>query len=314
MKGISPEIFSFKDDAARVILRDGVYYRAILPAYQDAYEHLMRSGLYTELIESKLLIPHQEVACDPSLKAYALLRPEQIDFLSLPFEWSYSQWRKVLLAYLEINLIALRYGMILKDATPYNFYLKGGKAILFDTSSFDFFRAPDYWIAYRQFCEELFGPFALMHYEGMRWGRMMLANHQGLPLDFISQNLPFKSYFNFSCLLHLHLHAKAYLKQGAPKDPSKGFSTEKLNEVLLLLKGTVKKWNSYHQYANYWSSYYEVDIESEEYLLDKEETVKAYLQSCPVQTVVDLGANTGKFSELACQYAERVVALEFDKK
>lgn len=314
MKGISPENFSFKDYSARVFLKDGEYYRAITPEYQAEYSHLMTSGLYAELVQSKLLNPHQEVELSTEQQAYKILYPQQIDFISLPFEWCFAQWRKVLLAYLEINLISLKYGMILKDATPYNFCLQGGKALLFDTSSFAFFKEPNYWIAYRQFCEEILGPFALMHYRGMRWGRLMLASHQGLPLDFISQNLPIKSYLNLSCLLHLHLHSKSYQKHGVQKDNTKGFTKEKLIEVFLLIKGTINKWNTYHQYANYWSEYYDIDIETEEYLHDKQETVKAYLQSCSVKSVLDLGANTGKFSELACDYAERVVALEFDKK
>jgi predicted RNA methylase len=314
MKGISPEYFSFKDYSARVFQQEGIYYRAITPEYLVEYDHLMNSGLYAELVQSKLLNPHQEVELSTEHQAYKILYPQQIDFISLPFEWCYAQWRKVLLAYLEINLIALKYGMILKDATPYNFCLQGGKARLFDTSSFTFFKEPNYWIAYRQFCEEMLGPFALMHYRGMRWGRLTLASHQGLPLDYISQNLPLKSYLNLSCLLHLHLHAKSYQKPGAKKDKSQGFSQEKLIEVFLLIKGTVQKWDTYHQYTNYWSEYYDIDIETEEYLQDKQETVKSYLQSCSVKSVLDLGANTGKFSELACDYADRVIALEFDKK
>lgn len=314
MKGISPEYFSFKDYTARVFQQEGIYYRAITPEYQAEYEHLMTSGLYSELVQSKLLIPHQEVELSTEQEAYKILYPQQIDFLSLPFEWCYAQWRKVLLAFLEINLIALKYGLILKDATPYNFCLQGGKALLFDTSSFSFFKEPNYWIAYRQFCEEMLGPFALMHYRGMRWGRLTLASHQGLPLDFISKNLPLKSYLNLSCLLHLHLHAKSYQKPSAKKGKSQGFSQEKLIEVFSMIKGSVQKWDTYHQYPNYWSEYYDIDIETEEYLQDKQETVKAYLKSCTVKSVLDLGANTGKFSELACHYADRVIALEFDKK
>jgi len=71
------------------------------------------------------------------------------------------------------------------------------------------FESPDYWIAYRQFCEEFLGPIALMHYRGHRWGRLTMAALRGLPLDFISEQLPWKSYLNISCFLHIHLHAKA---------------------------------------------------------------------------------------------------------
>ena len=314
MSKIYPQYFSFKDQTARVFQNKGIYYRAILQEYQIEYDFLMSSGLYSELVKSKLLIPHQEIENIFEYKAHKILHPKQINFLSLPFEWCYSQWRKVILAFLEINLIALKYGMILKDATPYNFSLQGGKALLFDTSSFAFFKEPNYWNAYRQFCEEMLGPFALMHYKGTQWGRMTLASHQGLPLDFISRNLPINSYLNLSSLLHLHLHGKASQKSDVQKNNSKGFTKDKLIEVILLIKNTINKWETYHQYPNYWSEYYDIDIETEEYLLDKQETVKVFLQSSSVKSILDLGANTGKFSELACNYAERVIALEFDEK
>lgn len=314
MKEILPEYFSFRDYSARVFQHEGIYYRAILPEYQLEYDHLMTSGLYTELVQSQLLNPHQEVENSYNNKAYKILLPEQIIFLSLPFEWCYSQWRKVILGYLEINLIALKYGMILKDSTPYNFFLQGGRAKLFDTSSFAFFKEPNYWIAYRQFCEEMLGPFSLMYYRGMHWGRMTLASDQGLPLNFISQNLPIKSYLNLTCLLHIHLHAKSFQKPNIQKDSSKGFTKDKLIEVFLQIKENIQKWENHYHYPNFWSEYYEIDIETEEYLRDKQETVKSYLQSCNLQTILDLGANTGKFSEIACLYSQRVIALEFDER
>ena len=312
MNKIGPNNFSFKDYAARVVEKEGQYRRHIYPDYQLEYDHLMKSGLYSKLVDQKLLISHQEN--DPSDKhSYKILIPEQIDFISLPFEWCYAQWRKVLLAYLDINLQAIEFGMILKDATPYNFYLKGGKAILFDTSSFSFFKDPDYWNSYRQFCEEMLGPFALMHYKGVRWGRLTLASHQGLPLDFISQNLPAKSWLNLTCLLHLHLHAKAYLKQSKENNTSKGFTKEKLIEVFKMIKSTIENWDDYYHYPAHWDAYYEKDIETPEYLADKENTVREILEELKPTRVLDLGANTGKFSEIACEFSDKVIALEFDK-
>jgi predicted nicotinamide N-methyase len=312
MIGILSQYFSFKDQAARVVKKDGQYFRYIFTAYQEEYAHLMTSGLYSTLVERHLLIPHQEIEaledCD-----YKIILPEQINFLSLPFEWCYSQWLKVVLAYLEINLVALEHGMILKDATPYNFFLKKGEAILFDTSSFVFFNEPDYWISYRQFCEEMLGPIALMHYKGVDWGRLTLASHQGFSLDFISQNLPTKTWLNLSCLLHLHLHAKAYHKPSKEKNSSKGFTKEKLIEVIRMIKTTIESWEDYCRYPAYWEDYYEIDIETSEYIADKENTINEILGELKPKRVLDLGANTGKFSEIACKIAENVIALEFDK-
>jgi SAM-dependent methyltransferase len=134
-----------------------------------------------------------------------------------------------------------------------------------------------------------------------------------LPLDFISQNLPAKSWLNLTCLLHLHLHAKAYLKQSKENNTSKGFTKEKLIEVFKMIKSTIENWDDYYHYPAHWDAYYEKDIETPEYLADKENTVREILEELKPTRVLDLGANTGKFSEIACEFSEKVIALEFDK-
>jgi SAM-dependent methyltransferase len=292
----------------------------------------MQSGLYTALQTKGLIIAHEELNQAERVKLEGeshpntddvsyLLKPSQIEFQSYPFEWSYSQWRKAIIAYLKINQIALKFGMILKDATPYNFYLQGGKAILLDTSSFSFFKEGEPWIAYRQFCAEFLSPLALMHYNGQKWSRITKTHLKGLPLNFVSKQLPLKSWFNTTTLLHIHLHSKyanaegatAGVKQRLNKEvKKKGFSKEKIQSLMSILQNTVTKWEKPCQFEKHWSEYYEQDIASEKYLVNKEEIVKKWLGQLQPASVIDLGANTGKFSFLAAPYTKRVIAMESD--
>ncbi|MCX6336514.1 MAG: SAM-dependent methyltransferase, partial [Bacteroidetes bacterium] len=120
----SQNYISYRDSAARVVKKETGYFRYIFQEYKAEYNHLMHSGLYQELVQLGLLIEHKEIELDTNNSiVYKLLYPTQIAFQSYPFEWSYTQWIKAILAYLTINQTALKYGMILKDATPYNFYL-----------------------------------------------------------------------------------------------------------------------------------------------------------------------------------------------
>jgi SAM-dependent methyltransferase len=315
---IKPNNISYRDAAARVEKKETGYYRYIFYEYKAEYDYLMESGLYQELIQKELLIVHQEIELDTAdPKVYKLLLPTQIPFQSYPFEWSYTQWRKAILAYLSINHIALKYGMILKDATPYNFYISGGKAVMFDTSSFMFFKENDNWIAYRQFCEEFLSPVALMHYNGAVWSKLTMANLRGMPLSFVSIQLPFKSWLNLTTLLHIHLHSKysgnKQLEQ-KEKEKKKGFTLSKIKSLQKMIFNTISKWDKPYQYKSHWSTYYEDDIESPEYLEDKEATVRKWLDIIKPKSVLDLGANTGKFSFIAAEYAERVISLEGDGK
>ena len=311
---------SYKDTAARVVLKEGIYYRYIFNEYKREYDYLMQSGLYEALKSKGYLISHSELNYEGGDSTiYKQLLPEQIHFQSYPFCWSYTQWRKAIIAYLEINKIALKYGMLLKDATPFNFYFKEGRAILLDTSSFIFFKEGAPWLAYKQFCSEFLSPIALMHYNGQIWSGMVKANLKGMPLSFVSKQLPVKSWFNLSCLLHIHMHAKYANNEGSIEEEhsrkskvKKGFSKEKLLSLIDMILRTVKKWKQAYNINKHWHSYYENDIESPIYLKQKEEIIKNWLDTLKPKTVIDLGANTGRFSFLAAKKVEQVIAIESD--
>lgn len=81
-----------------------------------------------------------------------------------------------------------------------------------------------------------------------------------------------------------------------------------------MIFNSVSKWEKPYQFVNYWSTYYENDIESQEYLNDKEATIRKWLGIIKPKSVLDLGANTGKFSFIAAEYAERVISIEGDQK
>jgi precorrin-6B methylase 2 len=311
---------SYKDSAARVVLQEGVYYRYIFNEYKQEYDALMQSGLYEALIAKGYLIPHAELEYEGNeTSIYKQLLPEQIHFQSYPFCWSYTQWRKAIITYLEINKIALSYGMILKDATPFNFFFKEGRAVLLDTSSFEFFKEGAPWLAYKQFCSEFLSPVTLMHYNGQIWSGMVKANLKGLPLSFVSKQLPLKSWFNLTCLLHIHFHAKyanteaSVQQENTRKSKAKeGFTKEKLLSLLDMILAAVKKWKQAYNIDKHWQGYYEHDIESPIYLNQKEEIIKKWLNELKPKTVIDLGANTGRFSFLAAKEVGQVIALESD--
>ena len=88
-----PNYISYKDSAARVVKIENKYFRYLFDEYKAEYDHLMQSGLYQALTEKKLIIEHQEIEVDSDQKnIYKKLYPAQINFLSYPFEWSFTQW------------------------------------------------------------------------------------------------------------------------------------------------------------------------------------------------------------------------------
>jgi hypothetical protein len=125
------ELSSFRDPSGYIFYKDDIVYRSISYTYKDNYDMLMNSGLYKALVEKKLMIPHSEVQLDGfDDNCYKIIKPEQIQFISYPYEWCFSQLKDASLITLQIQKIALDFGMILKDASAYNIQFKDGRPSL----------------------------------------------------------------------------------------------------------------------------------------------------------------------------------------
>jgi len=96
---------SFRDPSGFLFWSNGILYRQVNQSYRQNYDHLMDSGLYKSLIEAELLIPHQEVdqQVASSELAYKVIQPEPLEFVSYPYEWSFSQLKDAALATLNIQ-------------------------------------------------------------------------------------------------------------------------------------------------------------------------------------------------------------------
>ena len=166
--------------------------RQVNTSYRDHYDHLMNSGLYLRLVESGLLVPHEEVdrAYAVSEEAYRTIKPELLPFISYPYEWSFSQLKQAALCTLQIQGKALEFEMSLKDCSAYNIQFWKGKPVLIDTLSFEKVPKDRPWVAYRQFCQHFLAPLALMSLVDVRLGQLFRAYIDGIPLDLASALLP----------------------------------------------------------------------------------------------------------------------------
>lgn len=81
---------SFRDPSGSLFEEGGSLYRTVQKSYQDHYNHLIQSGLYSKLVELGLLVEHEESdasSCDDE-NAYKILKPALVPFVSYPYEWS----------------------------------------------------------------------------------------------------------------------------------------------------------------------------------------------------------------------------------
>src|SRR5437763_151559 len=119
---IQPLPSSFRDPSGFVFEKDKTIYRQVNKIFKEHFDHFVSTGCYKHLINNKWLIPHEEVEKNFSgaFDWYKTLRPKKIDFISYPYEWCFDMMKDAALLTLQIAKEVIPFGIILKDATPYN--------------------------------------------------------------------------------------------------------------------------------------------------------------------------------------------------
>jgi hypothetical protein len=306
---------SFRDPNGFLFYQDGIIYRQVNKIYKENYEYLISSGLYDSLVDADLLIPHKEVNigyADPD-KVYKIIKPEEIFYISYPYEWCFSLLKNAALTMLEIQKKAIDFGMSLKDSSAYNIQYRKGKPILIDTLSFEKYREGAPWVAYRQFCQHFLAPLALMNFRDIRLNQLFRIYIDGIPLDLASSLLRFRTYFKFSLLSHIHLHAKS---QKHFADKTINGSKKKISRISFLaiinnLESTVRKLK-WQAKGTEWADYYKDTNYSSEAFQHKKQIVSNFLNNINPKSVWDLGANDGMFSRIASEKGIQTISFDID--
>lgn len=310
-----PHPASFRDPQGFLFEEGGVLYRQVNESGRADYEALVRSGLYGELTAQGLLVRHEEVE-EPrgSPGAWKILRPEPIPFISYPSEWCFGQLRAAALATLHVQATALAHGMSLRDASAFNIQFDGPRPLLIDTLSFERYVEGRPWVAYRQFCQHFLAPLFLRAGLDPRLAALSASFIDGVPLD-LARRLAGRRYrWNAGFQVHVNLHARAqerYKDAPARRSAAPRLGRAALAAIIESLRSTVERlsWNpAGTQWADYYAKTNYTDAAMEQKRLFVTEVV---MQGRPRQ-VVDLGANTGAFAEVAARAGARVIAADVD--
>lgn len=306
---------SFRDPSGFLFRNEGELFRQINHSYAEQYEQLMDSGLYRQLTDTAWLIPHEEVdaAAFSVEKAYKIVRPEVVSFISYPYEWSFSQLQDAALLTLKIQKKAVECGMSLKDCSAYNIQFHKGEPVFIDTLSFESYKEGSPWVAYRQFCQHFLAPLALMHYTDIRLNQLFRVYIDGIPLDLASSLLPLKTRLKFSLLAHIHLHAKSqsYFSGKSVKIKKQSISRNAFLGLIDNLETAIKKLRWLPK-GTEWAEYYDDTNYSTQAFEQKEQLVSEFLGNVQPENVWDLGANTGKFSRIAAEKGISTISFDVD--
>ena len=306
---------SFRDPSGFLFVNEGNLYRQINKSYQNEFDKIIDSGLYDELVEKELLIPHEESNVESSQpeKCYKIIKPKFIDFISYPYEWSFSQLKDAALITLEIQKIALKYGLTLKDCSAYNVQFFNGKPIFIDTLSFEIYQEGQFWKGYRQFCQHFLSPLALMSHRDIRLNQLLKIYIDGIPLDLTAELLPMRTKSMFSLFAHIHTHSKKQKEyEGKQIDvKKKKLSKNSFVGVIESLHSAIKKQNISLEKTE-WGNYYSDTNYSEVAMNDKKIIILNLIEKIKPKNVWDIGGNVGTFSRISSDKKISTVCFDID--
>jgi SAM-dependent methyltransferase len=325
---IPPAQRSFRDPAGTLYRFPDRILRAVQPAYAKDLEDFLATTAAREAVEDGRLVRSVPVppAEYPELGATSLWEHERIPFPSFPYEWAPEMLHAAGSLTLDLAEAALQEGFGLKDATPYNILFRGARPVFVDVLSFER-RDPldSTWMAYAQFVRTFLLPLMANRYFGLPLNQILTGQRDGIEPETMYRWAGFWQRLTppFLGLVTIPKWMGGSKSGATPAFRRKlGASPEQARFVLSgLLRNCRRQLNSLAPAAakhSNWSGYLDhKSLYSPAQLAQKEDFVQAALDLARPRTVLDVGANEGRFSVLAARSGSpgsgtSVVAIDSD--
>lgn len=315
---------SFRDPESRIFYADGAVYRALSPDGLADFEALKATKVFESaqadgrLVKTELV---DEADSKPNLLVHeraGVLKHERIPFVSYPYEWTFSMLKDAALLQLDLLEASLKEGLTLKDASSYNVQFKGSKPVFVDIGSFERRREGEQWVGYRQFCMLFLYPLMLQAIKDVPYHGLLRGQIDGIPpkqmRDLSSFRDRFHKGFSTSVFLHARLEAKYADRAGQVKGELKAANMQK--ELLVAQVGKMRKvvqklqWNPPQ---GVWVAYGERNSYSDSDAERKDEFVREVSTAQRWPMTWDIGANNGRYSRIAAEGSDYVLALDADQ-
>jgi hypothetical protein len=300
---------------------EGVF-RALSAAGMEDWEALASSRLWRELQEEGLVVATEVAELDalPELlsgEAAGVLRHERVPFVSYPYEWPFSMLRDAALLQLDICRRALRAGLALKDASPYNVQWRGTRPVFIDVGSFERLRADEPWAGYRQFCMLFLYPLMLQAYKDLPFHAALRGSLDGIAPQHARAVLAgerFRRGVLSNVLLHARLESRYAGAEGrdVKRELRKaGFNEELLAANFAKLEKLVARLE-WKPGETAWTGYGEDNTYDDAAARGKAEFVREAAARRRVALAWDVGCNDGRYARIAAESADLVVAFDSD--
>jgi hypothetical protein len=321
---------SYVDPNGRVFSWKGEIYRAIHKENEAFYKGFMEDGFFKGLMEKGLLV-ETEIA-PLTLDGFGMiLKHKKVPTLTYCMEWPATMLKEAALLTLDLAIELTDKNLTLQDAYPWNVYFDGTKPVFIDLGSIVEADKKFIWIAYDQFCRFFLYPLYMYAAGREKIARTLLFHYwEGITSDDILQTMPLsKKLTNTGLITRIALPSaidkivKKFSPEWKHKVGSKESNLEKFNtpkarkRFLTNLRGEVASIKT-NITESTWINYYKVRIEgkgeTEHDRTEKQKIIGDILDMLKPESALDLGCNTGRYSELAAEKGIRVVATDKDEQ
>lgn len=313
---------SFRDPAGRVLVDNGRVYRAIFEPGREAFEKARDAGVYSWAIGAGHLVAMEDVAPDTlvwegEVPAYLIEHPA-LDFISYPYEWTFSQLKRAALFHLDFHLKLLERGFTLCDATAYNVQFVHTKPVFIDHLSIQPYKEGALWAGQRQFAMQFLCPLLLWAKCGTAPNAWYRGNLEGIAPEELAPLLPFRARMSFTVMGHVTVPAKLQQKAiatdgaGAGQSSKRKLSKHAFTALLTGLRHYIAKLSP-PGLATVWGGYDVDNSYDEARRSEKHRFVSEFVSEVKPGTLFDLGCNSGDYSQAAIDAgAGQVVGFDFD--
>ena len=313
---------SFRDPGGHVFRSANRIFRKVGAEASSVLDSFLATDLAARLQDEQKLVRTWNAELVPgnvSAGAGRIVEHQAVPFPSYPAEWCPELLATAGHLTLDLCERLLVSGWGLKDATPLNVLFQGPNPVFVDVLSFEQ-RAPGdpAWTPYAQFVRTFLLPLLANRDLGHSMREIWLENRDGLDPERIYQWLPFLRRFKGPALSLVTLPAMMTkkAKNAAPSAAVRHTAPDQTAFILrALFRGLRKDLNRLTPRAlpdSHWSDY----TTTRTHYDDKQRAIKeAFVRRCLAQAkpawCLDMGANTGEFSEIAAETSQ-VVAIDYD--
>jgi SAM-dependent methyltransferase len=320
---------TFRDPSGSVEIRASEVVRLVYASAAPAALEFLDLPLAHQLVIEGSLIatraPAGEALAGEGPSQPLLLHHDRVSFISYPWEWPTALWTAAAELTLDLNERLVKQGWILKDATPMNILFRGSVPVFVDVLSIQpLDRTKPIWYPYAQFVRMFLLP--LLAHARLGWPlQATLMRGDGYDPEDLTKALPWfqkirqpaLSLVTLPMLLSRRKPATNDSPNSAPASPAFIRSNPELT-TLIIAKSIRTLRRRLRQVvpgrrSSVWSEYTATAAHyTAEDHAHKQTFIENALAACRPSHVLDVGCNTGVYSNLAADAGAEVVAIDSD--